>query len=167
LLYGPPGTGKTQIARTLSKESGVAFIAAGPADLKAGFLGQSVQKVNELFQRARDKAPCILFIDEIDSGAPDRSGANADQYTIEIVNELLRQMDGVRKSDRHVFVLAATNLPGLVDPALLSRFEEKIEIANRSRGGSSYSCCFCKQTVDFDVEEMAVICHSGAVDRRT
>jgi transitional endoplasmic reticulum ATPase len=157
LLYGPPGTGKTQIARTLAKESGVSFIDAGLADLKAGFLGQSVQKVNELFQRARDAAPCILFIDEIEAAVPNRSSSNADQYTVEIVNEFLKQMDGVQKSDRHVFVLAATNLPKLVDPALLSRFEEQIEVSlpGPQERLKLFKLFLSKQSTDFDIDEAA------------
>jgi transitional endoplasmic reticulum ATPase len=157
LLYGPPGTGKTQIARTLANESGVPFLAAGPADLKAGFLGQSVQKVNELFERAREKAPCILFIDEIEACAADRNGPNADQYTNEIVTEFLRQMDGVKKTSRYVFVLAATNHQKLVDPAILSRFEERIEIANPGPAEKEqlFKVFLRKYRVDFDVDAMA------------
>jgi SpoVK/Ycf46/Vps4 family AAA+-type ATPase len=130
LLYGPPGTGKTQIARTLANESGLAFIAATTADIKAGFIGQSGQKVKELFERARAKAPCILFIDEIDAVAPSRGGGNSDQFTIEIVNQLLQEMDGVTKNDHHVYVLAATNRPEAVDEAVRSRLKENIEIPN-------------------------------------
>ncbi len=130
LLYGPPGTGKTQIARTLANESGLPFLAATTSDLKAGFLGQSGQKAHELFERARGKAPCVLFIDEIEAVTPARGSAQADQLTGEIVTQMLQELDGVRKSERHVFVLAATNLPELVDPAILSRFEERIEIPN-------------------------------------
>ena len=85
LLYGPPGTGKTQIARTIANESGLPFIAAKLSDIKAGWLGQSGQKVKELFERARGKAPCILFIDEIDAGAVERTSPKADQLTNEIV----------------------------------------------------------------------------------
>jgi SpoVK/Ycf46/Vps4 family AAA+-type ATPase len=130
LLFGPPGTGKTQIARTLANESGLPFIAASTADLKAGYLGQAGQKVRELFERARGRAPCIVFIDEIEAVAAARGGAGADTLTGEIVNQLLQEMDGVKKSERHVFVLAATNLPASVDPAVLSRFEDQIEIPN-------------------------------------
>ena len=137
MLYGPPGTGKTQIARTLANESGVAFIGAGPADLKAGYLGQSVQKVNELFQRARDKAPSILFIDEIEACCADRNGSNADQYTNEIVTEFLRQMDGVKKVDRYTFVLAATNHPNLVDAAI---FEPGVKPVHRYGAPSTAGC---------------------------
>ncbi|MGA8093393.1 MAG: AAA family ATPase [Steroidobacteraceae bacterium] len=130
LLYGPPGTGKTQIARTLANESGVPFIAASTADLKAGFIGQSGQKVRELFEMARGRAPCILFLDEIETVAPARGGPGADSYTAEIVTQLLQEMEGVKKTERHVFVLAATNLPDAIDGALLSRFPERIEIPN-------------------------------------
>jgi transitional endoplasmic reticulum ATPase len=166
LLYGPPGTGKTQIARTLANESGVAFIGAGPADLKAGYLGQSVQKVNELFQRARDKAPSILFIDEIEACCADRNGPNADQYTNEIVTEFLRQMDGVKKVDRYTFVLAATNHPNLVDAAILSRFEEKIEIRNPGPAEREQllKVFLRKYRVDFDVDAMAAELSSAVGD---
>ena len=117
LLYGPPGTGKTQIARTLANESGVPFIAASTADLKAGFVGQSGQKVRELFEMARGRAPCILFLDEIETVAPARGGPGADTFTAEIVTQLLQEMEGVKKTERHVFVLAATNLPDAIDGA--------------------------------------------------
>jgi len=130
LLYGPPGTGKTQIARTMANEAGVAFIAAATADLKAKFLGQSGHAVKELFQRARSSAPSILFIDELETVAASRSGGEADQLTREIVTQLLQELDGIRKSERHVFVLAATNYPNLIDNAIRSRFEEEIEIPN-------------------------------------
>jgi SpoVK/Ycf46/Vps4 family AAA+-type ATPase len=157
LLFGPPGTGKTQIARTLANESGLAFIAASPSDVKAGYLGQSGQKVRELFERARGSAPCILFIDEIESGAASRDGGKADQYTGEIVNELLTQMDGAKKKTGDVFVLAATNHPKLVDGAVLSRFEERIEIPNpgleeRRRMIKTF---IGKRRVDFDVDTAA------------
>jgi transitional endoplasmic reticulum ATPase len=157
LLYGPPGTGKTQVARTLAKESGVAFMSAGPSDIKAGFVGQSVQKVNELFQRARDQAPCILFVDEVDAGVPQRGSAMADQFTTEIVNEFLRQMDGVKKNDRYVFVLAATNEPQLVDDGFLSRFEEKIEVAHPTPEDRRklFKLFLSKHPSDFDVDEIA------------
>lgn len=130
LLYGPPGTGKTQIARTIANESGLPFLAASTADIKAGFIGQSGQNVRELFERARGKAPCVLFIDEIESVVPSRGGRGGDQFTGEIVTQMLQELDGVKKSERHVFVLAATNHPDQVDSAILSRFPERIEIPN-------------------------------------
>lgn len=129
LLYGPPGTGKTQIARTLANETGLRFIAASTADMKAGFIGQSGQKVRELFERARDSAPCLLFLDELDIVAPARGSANdSDQFTQEIVGQLLQEMDGVRPNSQPVFVLAASNRIDQIDSAILSRFQKRIEI---------------------------------------
>lgn len=129
LLYGPPGTGKTQIARTLANETGLRFIAASTADMKAGFVGQSGQKVRELFERARESAPCLLFLDELDIVAPARgAGSNGDQFTQEIVGQLLQEMDGVKAHSQSVFVLAATNRIDQVDSAVLSRFPKRVEI---------------------------------------
>ncbi|MDL0429809.1 AAA family ATPase [Marinobacter sp. TBZ242] len=128
LLYGPPGTGKTQIARTLANESGVQFIAAATADLKAGYVGQSGQKVKEVFERARSRAPSILFIDEMESVAPSRNSSGSDQFTQEIVTQMLQELDGVKSNDAHVFLLAATNIPDAIDSAILSRLPEKIQI---------------------------------------
>jgi SpoVK/Ycf46/Vps4 family AAA+-type ATPase len=156
LLYGPPGTGKTQIARTIANESGLNFIAASPTDLKGSHLGESGKMVKELFERARSK-PSVLFIDEIESSAAARSGGRADQYTVEIVNELLTQMDGVKKTTGTVFVLAATNHLDQIDPAVRSRFEDKLEIPNpgaeeRQRMIATF---LAKRRVDFDVPTIA------------
>jgi transitional endoplasmic reticulum ATPase len=157
LLYGPPGTGKTQIARTLANEGGIPFIAASTADIKAGFVGQSGQKVRELFEMARGRAPCILFIDEIEAVAPVRGGPRADAFTGEIVNQLLQEMDGVKKSERHVFVLAATNLPDALDEAVLSRFPERIEIPNpdAEQRARLFRIFFGKLPVGFDRDALA------------
>lgn len=126
LLYGPPGTGKTQIARTLANETGLRFIAASTADIKQGWLGQSGQKVRELFERARESAPALLFIDEIDIIAGTRGGN--DSMQTEIIGQLLQEMDGAKASPQHVFVLAATNRIDQIDAALLSRLPKQIEI---------------------------------------
>jgi len=126
LLYGPPGTGKTQIARTLANETGLRFIAASTADIKQGWLGQSGQKVRELFERARESAPALLFIDEIDIISGTRGGN--DSMQTEIIGQLLQEMDGAKASPQHVFVLAATNRIDQIDPALLSRLPKQIEI---------------------------------------
>jgi SpoVK/Ycf46/Vps4 family AAA+-type ATPase len=165
LLFGPPGTGKTQIARTLSNESGIPFIAAGPADIKAGYIGQSGQKVKDLFARAREKAPCILFIDEIESGAASRNSPKADQFAAEIVTQLLTEMDGVKKNARPVFVLAATNHQEMIDSAVLSRFVEKIEIPNPDEGQRQrmFEIQLAKKQVDFDVKQVsAELAHLAA-----
>ncbi len=127
LLYGPPGTGKTQIARTLANETGLRFIAASTADIKQGFVGQSGQKVRELFDRARESAPSLLFIDEIDIIASARGGSN-DSFQTEIIGQLLQEMDGAKAQTQAVFVLAATNRIDQLDAALLSRLPKRIEI---------------------------------------
>lgn len=127
LLYGPPGTGKTQIARTLANETGLRFIAASTADIKQGYLGQSGQKVRELFERARESAPSLLFIDEIDIVAAAR-GEQSDAILTEIVGQLLQEMDGIVAQPQPVFVLAATNRRDRIDPAVLSRLPKQIEI---------------------------------------
>jgi SpoVK/Ycf46/Vps4 family AAA+-type ATPase len=127
LLHGAPGTGKTQIARTLANETGLRFIAASTADIKQGWVGQSGQKVRELFERARESAPSLLFIDEIDAIAGSRGG-HGDAMATEIIGQLLQEMDGVRAQPQHVFVLAATNRIDQLDPALLSRLPKHIEV---------------------------------------
>ncbi len=128
LLYGPPGTGKTQIARTLANESRLPFLSATPAELKAGFTGQAGQKVREIFQRAREKSPCILFIDELDITAAQRGGRTADDFTNEIVGQMLTELDGVKSNNQTIFLLAATNHRELVDNGILERFRDQIEI---------------------------------------
>ena len=127
LLSGPAGTGKTQVARTMAKEGGLQFIAATTADLKAGYIGQSGQKVKELFARARACTPCILFLDELDIAAPERSRTN-DSFSHEIVGQLLQELDGVQSIVGKIFLLGATNHPGSIDSAILSRFPSHIEI---------------------------------------
>jgi len=135
LLYGPPGTGKTQIARTLANETGLRFIAASTADIKQGYLGQSGQKVRELFERARDSAPSLLFIDEIDIVASARGDQN-DAIQTEIVGQLLQEMDGIVAQPQSVFVLAASNRRDRIDPAVLSRLPKQIEIPPPDRDGT-------------------------------
>jgi len=123
VLWGPPGTGKTQIAKTLANESGVRFLLKSPSDV-----GQTAGSVRALFNEARSKAPCILFIDEFENAGRSREqGGSA-----EVVTELLSQMQGAKKDARPVFVLAATNYLTTVDDAILSRFTYRIEVPNPS-----------------------------------
>jgi SpoVK/Ycf46/Vps4 family AAA+-type ATPase len=128
LLQGSPGTGKTEIARTLANESELAFFSATTADLKANFLGQSGNRVKQIFERARAHAPCILFLDELDIIAPERSLGEDDPLTREIVGQLLQEIDGVQAHPEHVFLLGATNRPETVDRAVLSRFTERLQV---------------------------------------
>jgi transitional endoplasmic reticulum ATPase len=129
LLEGPAGSGKTQVARTLANESGLTFIAATTADVKANYLGQSGNRVKLLFERARSSAPAILFLDELDVIAPDRAAAGGnDQLTDEIVGQLLQEMDGISARDSHVFLVASSNHIERIDAAIRSRFQEKLII---------------------------------------
>jgi SpoVK/Ycf46/Vps4 family AAA+-type ATPase len=129
LLAGPSGVGKTQVARTLANESGLTFIAATTADVKANYLGQSGNRVKLLFERARSSAPAILFLDELDVIAPDRAAVSGnDQLTDEIVGQLLQEMDGISARDSHVFLVAASNHIERIDVAVRSRFQEKLVI---------------------------------------
>jgi SpoVK/Ycf46/Vps4 family AAA+-type ATPase len=157
LLYGPPGTGKTQIARTLANESGLPCIFTGPSDFKAGWVGQSAPKVHELFERARQQAPCILFIDEADAIFPGGGAGMVDQFTPEIVNQTRTELDGAKKDDRFVFVLAAANNPERIDEPILSRFNERIEIPNPDpdQRRRLLKMMISKSQVDFDVDQVA------------
>lgn len=126
LLYGPPGTGKTQIARTLANESKVNFIARSGADIRGKYVGHSANNVKQLFAEARSKAPCIIFVDEIDMLASrDESSSTIDKETL---GEFLTQMDGFASASDKVLVIAATNVKNSIDTALLSRFPKQIEI---------------------------------------
>lgn len=117
LMYGPPGCGKTFIARAVAGELGAKFISVGLADILDPYIGRSEQNVHELFQQARREAPCVVFLDEIDALGQRRSMTrnNAMRGT---VNQLLTELDGVDGANDGVFVLAATNQPWDVDPAL-------------------------------------------------
>ena len=119
--------GKTEIGRTLANESGLGFLAATTADVKANFLGQSGNRVKQLFERARSNAPVILFLDKLDIIAPARMGGN-DPLTDEIVGQLLQELDGVQSRDSEVFLLAATNHAEQIDRAVLSRVQEQLAI---------------------------------------
>ena len=122
LLWGPPGTAKTEIARMFADAAGVALLSVTLADLKGQYVGQSAQRVREVFTRARAMAPAIVFIDRIEGAAPQPGSSNADSYTREIVTQMLQEIDGARRSDKPIFVLATTDQKDEIDPALLSRF---------------------------------------------
>ncbi len=128
LLYGPPGTGKTLLAKAVAREAQANFVATKSSDLLSKWYGESEQQISKLFERARQVAPTVIFIDEIDSLAPQRGGGLGDSTVTErVVNTLLAEMDGLESRDG-VAVIGATNRPTLLDSALLrpGRFDELV-----------------------------------------
>ena len=130
LLYGPPGTGKTLLAKAAAREAEANFIATKSSDLLSKWYGESEQQIARLFNRARQVAPTIIFIDELDSLVPSRGGGLGEpQVTERVVNTILSEMDGLEEL-QNVVVIGATNRPNLIDPALLrpGRFDELIYV---------------------------------------
>ena len=137
LLYGPPGTGKTLLAKAVAREAEANFIATKSSDLLSKWYGESEQQIARLFARARQVAPCVIFIDEIDSLVPARGGGMGEpQVTERVVNTILSEMDGLEEL-QSVVVIGATNRPNLVDPALLrpGRFDELIYVTVPDKAG--------------------------------
>jgi transitional endoplasmic reticulum ATPase len=130
LLYGPPGTGKTLLAKATAREAEANFIATKSSDLLSKWYGESEQQIARLFARARQVAPTVIFIDELDSLVPARGGGLGEpQVTERVVNTILAEMDGLEEL-QSVVVIGATNRPNLIDPALLrpGRFDELIYV---------------------------------------
>ncbi|MCR4392100.1 MAG: CDC48 family AAA ATPase [Candidatus Acetothermia bacterium] len=130
LLYGPPGTGKTMLAKAVANESQANFITAKGSELLSKWYGESEQRVAEVFRRARQVAPTVIFLDELDALAPRRGTAIGEPHATErIVNQMLAELDGLEEL-RGVVVIGATNRPDIIDPALLrpGRFDELIYV---------------------------------------
>ncbi|XP_054455808.1 nuclear valosin-containing protein-like isoform X2 [Anoplopoma fimbria] len=117
LLAGPPGCGKTLLAKAVANESGLNFISVKGPELLNMYVGESERAVRQVFQRGRNSAPCVIFFDEIDALCPRRSGHESGA-SVRVVNQLLTEMDGL-ESRRQVFIMAATNRPDIIDPAIL------------------------------------------------
>ncbi|XP_035771466.1 nuclear valosin-containing protein-like [Neolamprologus brichardi] len=117
LLAGPPGCGKTLLAKAVANESGLNFISVKGPELLNMYVGESERAVRQVFQRGRNSAPCVIFFDEIDALCPRRSGHESGA-SVRVVNQLLTEMDGL-ESRRQVFIMAATNRPDIIDPAVL------------------------------------------------
>jgi transitional endoplasmic reticulum ATPase len=129
LLFGPPGTGKTLLAKAVAYESGANFIGVKASDILSKWFGESEKRIAEIFRKARMAAPCVIFFDEIDAIAARRGMEEGTRAGERIVNELLAQMDGLESRGK-VIVIAATNRPDILDPALLrpGRFDRLIYV---------------------------------------
>ena len=131
LLYGPPGTGKTLLARAVAGEAGVAFFSISGSDFVEMFVGVGASRVRDLFDQAKKNAPCIIFIDEIDAVGRQRGagvGGGHDERE-QTLNQLLVEMDGFN-SNEGIIIIAATNRPDILDPALLrpGRFDRQVTV---------------------------------------
>jgi len=130
MLYGPPGTGKTLMAKAVATESQANFISVKGPEFLSKWVGESEKAVRETFRKARQAAPTVLFFDEMDSIAPARGGGTSDSHVTErVISQILSEMDGL-ESLHNVVVIAATNRPDIIDPALLrpGRFDRMVEI---------------------------------------
>lgn len=136
LLFGPPGTGKTMLAKAVASESEANFISIKGPELLSKYVGESEKAVRETFRKAKQAAPTVIFFDEIDAMAPER-GASADAHVTErVVSQILTEIDGVEEL-RDVVVIAATNRPDIIDPALLrpGRFDRLIYVKPPEKEG--------------------------------
>jgi transitional endoplasmic reticulum ATPase len=141
LLYGPPGTGKTLLAKAVAREAEANFISTRSSDLLSKWYGESEQQISRLFARARQVAPCVIFIDEMDSLVPARGsgGGSEPNVTERVVNTILAEMDGIEDL-QSVVVIGATNRPNLIDPALLrpGRLDELIYVTVPDEAGRKH-----------------------------
>jgi transitional endoplasmic reticulum ATPase len=161
LLYGPPGTGKTLLAKAAAKESEANFIATKSSDLLSKWYGESEQHIARLFARARQVAPTVIFIDELDSLVPARGGGMGEpQVTERVVNTILAEMDGLEELN-NVVLIGATNRPNLIDPALLrpGRFDELVYVGPPDTAGRRRILAIHTKnmplTKDVDLEDLA------------
>ena len=130
LLYGPPGTGKTLMAKAAAHESEANFISIKGPELLSKWVGESEKGVREVFRKARQAAPCIVFFDEIDAIAPTRGSLGSDSHVTErVISQLLTELDGLEVLS-NVIIIAATNRPDIIDPALLrpGRFDRLLYV---------------------------------------
>lgn len=129
LLCGSPGTGKTLLAKAVARESEVNFISVKGPELLSKWVGESERGVREVFRKAKQASPCIVFFDELDALAPRRGGSSDANVTERVVSQFLAELDGIEEL-RGVMVLAATNRPDIIDPALLraGRFDVMLEL---------------------------------------
>ncbi|RLG26506.1 AAA family ATPase, partial [Methanosarcinales archaeon] len=135
LLYGPPGTGKTLVAKAVARETAANFISIRGPQLLSKWVGESERAMREVFKKARQVAPCIIFFDEIDAIAPVRGG-DTNRAVERMVNQLLTELDGLETLE-DVMIIGATNRPDIIDPALLrtGRFDRMVLLEAPAKKG--------------------------------
>ena len=165
LLVGPPGTGKTLMAKAVAGEAGVAFFSISGSEFVELFVGAGAARVRDLFEQAKQKAPCIVFIDELDAIGQSRGGqggfVGGNDEREQTLNQLLTEMDGFAAGDATVIVLAATNRPEVLDPALLrpGRFDRQVlvdrpDVSGRQKILEIYAAKV-KLDVEVDIKQIA------------
>jgi transitional endoplasmic reticulum ATPase len=163
LLHGPPGTGKTLLAKAVANETNAHFISISGPEIMSKFYGESEARLREIFKESRDKAPSIIFIDEIDSIAPKREEVTG-EVERRVVSQLLSLMDGLESRGK-VIVIAATNRPNALDPALRrpGRFDREIEIKVPDKRGRLEILQIHAHNMplesDVDLEKIAAVTH--------
>ncbi|MDI9616885.1 MAG: CDC48 family AAA ATPase [Methanothrix sp.] len=181
LLYGPPGTGKTLLAKAVATESQANFISVKGPEFLSKWVGESERAVRETFRKAKQAAPAVVFFDEIDAIAPMRSSGSADSHVTErVISQILSEMDGLEPL-HNVIVIAATNRPDIIDPALLrpGRFDRMIEIgppdedsrleilkihtANRPLADDVDLAEIAKRTENYSGADLAAVCSEAVM----
>jgi len=180
LLHGPPGTGKTLIAKALAKMTESNFISVKGPELLSKWVGESEKGVREIFRKARQAAPCIIFFDEIDALVPRRSGGDSTHVSENVVSQILTEIDGLEELN-DVLIIGATNRLDIVDDALLrpGRFDRIIEVPKPDAKGRKHilEIHIKKKPLDKDVDlskivditdgysgaELAAICNRAAI----
>jgi transitional endoplasmic reticulum ATPase len=180
LLHGPPGTGKTLIVKALAKMTESNFISVKGPELLSKWVGESEKGVREIFRKARQAAPCIIFFDEIDALVPRRSGADSSHVSENVVSQILTEIDGLEELN-DVLIIGATNRLDIVDEALLrpGRFDRIIEVPKPDAKGRRHilEIHTRKKPLDSDVDlskivemtdgysgaELAAICNRAAI----
>ena len=163
LLYGPPGTGKTLLAKAVANESQAHFISISGPEIMSKFYGESEARLREIFKEAREKSPSIIFVDEIDSIAPKREEVTG-EVERRVVSQMLSLMDGLEARGK-VIVIAATNRPNAIDPALRrpGRFDREIEIKVPDKKGRSDILAIHSRNMpladDVDMKKISSVSH--------
>lgn len=163
LLYGPPGTGKTLLAKAVANESNAHFISISGPEIMSKFYGESEARLREIFKEAREKAPSIIFVDEIDSIAPKREEVTG-EVERRVVSQMLSLMDGLEARGK-VIVISATNRPNAIDPALRrpGRFDREIEIKVPDKKGRKDILAIHSRNMplsdDVDLDKISAVSH--------